>query len=71
MTQETTNEIAKIDAPFGREIILQDVMHESGLRMMRIRIKEGSRFTIMDIDRDTARTWNTAFSHWINNTKNS
>ena len=70
MTQETINELAKIDAPFGREVILQDVTHESGMRMMRIRIKEGSRFTIMDIDWETARTWNTIFSDWIKSTQN-
>ena len=66
MSQETINELAKFEAPFGREIILQDILHESGLQMMRIRIKEGSRFTILDIDHDTAKKWGTIFSEWTN-----
>jgi len=34
------------------------------LRMLRIRIREGSRFTIMDIDADTAERWSTVMSAW-------
>jgi len=40
------------------------VRHESGLRMLRVRIKEGSRFTVMDIDEDTASRWGKAMSSW-------
>ena len=65
MPQEITAELAKIEAPFGQEITLQDVAHESGLQMMRIRIKEGSRFTIIDIDRDTAKTWGEILHNWV------
>ena len=65
MPQEITTELAKIEAPFGQEITLQDVAHESGLQMMRIRIKEGSRFTIIDIDRDPAKTWGEILHNWV------
>ena len=65
MPQEIINELAKIEAPFGQEITLQDIKHESGLQMMRIRIKEGSRFTILDIDRDTAKKWGRFFNSWL------
>ena len=65
MPQEITIELAKIEAPFGQEITLQDIAHESGLQMMRIRIKEGSRFTIIDIDRDTAKTWGKILDDWV------
>ncbi|MBT3989273.1 MAG: hypothetical protein HON14_09650 [Rhodospirillaceae bacterium] len=64
MAEETTSEIAKFEAPFGRQITLQDVTHESGLQMMRIRIKEGARFTIMDIDPETAAKWGQFLGNW-------
>ena len=28
-----------------------------GLPMLRVRIREGKRFTVFDIDPETARTW--------------
>ena len=69
MPKEIINELAKIEAPFGKEINFQDIMHESGLQMMRIRIKEGSRFTILDIDHDTAKKWGNIFNTWMKKTK--
>ena len=54
MSEETVAPLAEIAAPYGREVVLQDVTHESGMRMLRLRIREGHRFTIMDLDADTA-----------------
>jgi len=68
MPKEIIKELAKIEAPFGKEINFQDIMHESGLQMIRIRIKEGSRFTILDIDHDTAKKWCGVFSVWMEKT---
>lgn len=64
MSDETIREIAKLEAPFKREITLQDVAHESGMQMMRIRIREGSRFTILDIDPATAAAWGQHLTTW-------
>ena len=64
MADEKIQEIAKLEAPFGREIICQDVVHESGLRMMRVRIREGSRFTILDIDTPIAAEWGQIMEKW-------
>ncbi|MBT3764999.1 MAG: hypothetical protein HOB79_16265 [Rhodospirillaceae bacterium] len=64
MSEETIREVTKLEAPYGREIVLQDVVHETGLRVMRIRIREGSRFTILDIDAATAKELGTALSTW-------
>ncbi len=61
---ETVAELDAFPAPWGREIKLQAVLHESGLRMLRIRIKEGSRFTVMDIDEETATRWGEAMAGW-------
>ncbi len=64
MSDETVTELDSFPAPWGREVKLQAVLHESGLRMLRIRIKEGSRFTVMDIDEETAERWATAMAGW-------
>ena len=64
MSEETVKLLTKIDAPYGRKIVIESVEHESDLRMLRIRIREGQRFTIMDIDEDTANRWSTVMSAW-------
>jgi hypothetical protein len=64
VSEETVTPLTKIAAPYGREVVLESVEHESGLRMLRIRIREGRRFTIMDIDADTAERWSTVMSAW-------
>lgn len=64
VSEEAVTPLTKIAAPYGREIVLESVEHESGLRMLRIRIREGRRFTVMDIDADTAERWSTVMSAW-------
>ena len=64
MSGETVSELDRFDAPWNKQVTLQDVRHESGLRMLRIRIREGARFTVMDIDEDTAARWGAAMSNW-------
>jgi len=62
--------VASLDAfaaPYGRKISLESVDHESGLRMLRIRIREGRRFTVIDIDESTATRWGSVMSTWAGN----
>lgn len=58
--------IDQFTAPIGKQQIdLQHVDHEEGgLNMLRIRIREGKRFTIFDIDPDTAKHWATVMQQW-------
>ena len=60
------NEIEKIKVPLGgQDIDLQQIDHaEGGMSLMRIRIREGKRFTIFDIDPATARQWASAMNRW-------
>lgn len=49
----------------GQEVELQQVDFETGgMSFLRIRIREGKRFTIFDIDPATARTWGEAMGAW-------
>ncbi len=58
--------LAKFKVPLGsQEIELQQIDHiEGGMSLMRIRIREGKRFTIFDIDPGTARQWAQAMQDW-------
>lgn len=60
------SELAKFKVPLGsQEIELQQIDHiEGGMSLLRIRIREGKRFTIFDIDPATARHWADAMQRW-------
>ncbi len=67
MNNESVSTLDQFDAPYGRQVTLDSVEHESGLRMLRIHIREGSRFTVMDIDEGTAVRWAAVMSTWCRN----
>ena len=58
--------LAKLRAPLGgQEIELQQLDHESGgMSLLRTRIREKSRFTVFDIDPQTAQDWGRALLAW-------
>lgn len=59
-------ELTKIRIPLGgQEIELQQIDHvEGGMSLLRIRIREGKRFTIFDIDPGTAQQWAESMQDW-------
>ncbi|MBI5005907.1 MAG: hypothetical protein HZB95_02155 [Nitrosomonadales bacterium] len=59
-------ELSKIQVPLGgQQIELQQIDHaEDGMSMLRVRIREGKRFTIFDIDPATAAEWATTMQQW-------
>jgi hypothetical protein len=61
-----TTPLQRLTVPLGgQEIELQDVLHDAGgMRLLRIRIRERTRFTIFDIDPATARQWGAAMQRW-------
>lgn len=62
---EQITPLKKIAAPFGQEIELQQVAYESGgIPLLRVRIRERSRFTIFEIDGATAAQWGQAMLDW-------
>lgn len=58
--------LEKFTAPLGgQEIELQQVDYEAGgMSLLRIRIREKSRFTVFDIDPATAGNWGSAMQRW-------
>lgn len=64
MNGESKRRLETVAAPYGREVRLDEVVFESGMRLMRITIREGRRFTIMDIDAPTAALWGKVMAEW-------
>jgi len=64
MTEESVTLLSTINAPYGKSVLLEEVDYESGLKMLRIRIREGNRFNVLDLDADTAASWGTTMSAW-------
>ena len=59
--------LAKLRAPLGgQEIELQQIDFDGGgMSLLRTRIREGSRFTVFDIDPITAEQWAQALLDWV------
>jgi len=63
---DRVSSIAKFRAPLGgQDIELQQVDFEAGgMSLLRVRIREGQRFTVIDIDPGTAGEWAEAMRRW-------
>ena len=59
-----TRSLDTFDTPFAKKIELQEVQVEEGISLIRIRIREGSRFTIVDLDPVTAKRWGETMVNW-------
>jgi hypothetical protein len=53
-----------IASPYRQEIELQHIVHRADYVTLRVRIREIKRFTIFDIDEQTARQWGEAMLKW-------
>jgi hypothetical protein len=64
VSAEIKTRIATVEAPYRREVWLDDVQFESGMRLLRVTIKEGRRFTQLDLDEATADRWGQTMLDW-------
>ena len=63
------DQITKLDSfvlPIGKQQIeLQQIEYEAGgMPLLRVRIREGSRFTVFDIDAQSAERWARIMAAW-------
>ena len=63
--ESTVSRLDRFTAPYGKEVTLENVTYENGMRVLRIHIREGNRFTVMDIDVNTASNWSTVMNTWV------
>ena len=52
------------DAPWGKKVVIQKIEYEGGLVLLRVRIKEGSRFTLLDLDAESAKRLAKSLNAW-------
>lgn len=55
--------------PYNKKVRLENVDHESGMQMLRIHIREGRRFTMMDLDAEAAEKMGQHFLAWAEKNK--
>jgi hypothetical protein len=62
---DQVHSLDKFTSPFGgQEIELLSVDHEAGFTSFRLRIREGKRFTIFDLDKQSAARWGRTMVEW-------
>jgi len=69
IVESVVTRLNKFSAPYGKEVTLENVVYENGMRVLRVHIREGNRFTVMDIDADTASGWGAAMADWAAKTQ--
>ena len=62
----TITPLEKMTSPLGRQVIeLQQLDYAAGgMSLLRTRIREGSRFTVFEVDPQTALLWGEALVRW-------
>ncbi|MEO1767630.1 DUF6967 family protein [Thiobacter aerophilum] len=65
MQSDQITSLAKFTCqPFRQEVEVQQVEHAAGYVSLRLRIREGKRFTVFDIDAPTAAYWGQILTDW-------
>ena len=62
---DSITDLEIIAAPWNKTVTLQNVAYQGGMNMLRFRIKEGKRFTDLELDIQTLRQLNAALSDWL------
>ena len=63
-TYQSVTDIEKFEAPWNKHVTLQNVVYEGGMALVRIRIKEGNRFTDLELAPETAAAIGRALIAW-------
>jgi len=53
-----------LEAPYRREVRLEEATFDSGMKLLRVIVREGHRITQLDLDPATARSWGEAMVAW-------
>ena len=63
--QDSITDLETINAPWNKTVTVQEVAYEGGMKMLRLRIKEGMRFTDLELDAETLKHLNGSISDWL------
>lgn len=51
-------------APFGEVIELRQVLHDTGVRLLRVVIRDGDKYTVVELDPASAFQWGDTMRRW-------
>jgi len=61
----------QITAPFGQVIEVRQIFHDSGVRLLRIIVRDGGKYFTLDLDPASAHAWGNQMVNWAKDyTKN-
>lgn len=61
---ESITDIEIVQAPWNKQVTVQEAVYEGGFKMVRLRIKEGKRYTDLELDSATAQTLANLLGGW-------
>ncbi|MDH5773232.1 MAG: hypothetical protein OEY84_08860 [Rhodospirillaceae bacterium] len=61
---QSITDIREINAPWNKLVTVQEAVYEGGFKMVRLRIKEGKRFTDLELDSETAENLAELLGKW-------
>jgi len=61
---ESVTDLEEFETSWGRMVRLQELEYEGGLRLLRVRIREGQRFTDLELSPDMAEHFGKALLVW-------
>ena len=61
---EDLREIAAYELPYRRKAELKEFTYDSGMKMLRLVLREGHRITQVELDADTAAALSDAMGDW-------
>ena len=63
---EKTETLGELELPWAKQASIQEITYEGGMAMLRVRIKEGRRFTDVEMMPDDAAKLADLLSGWAN-----
>jgi len=65
VSDEVVTVLGKLSLPWSKEVEIHQLAYESGLKMLRLRFREGrARFTMIDLDAATAQALGDQLAEW-------
>ncbi len=71
MTEEIIKDRSDHDLPYGRKLNFKEVTQADGFALLRMTIREGRRFTIIDLDKNSAKALSADLADWAENTSSA
>lgn len=63
-THQSITDLEVVNAPWNKELTVSEATYEGGFKMLRVRIKEGKRFTDLELDHITAARLSELIGAW-------